>query len=213
MIVDERAASYVRSLISESDAVLDAIAREARKDYVPIIRPETGELLKVLLLMKKPMHILEIGTAVGYSAIYMSRYIPDGAHISTIESYEPRVVKARENFQLAGVTDRITLHSGDASKVLPTLDESYDFVFMDAAKGQYMCFFDEVYRLLAPGGILVSDNVLQDGEILESHFTVPKRNRTIHDRMREYLYMLKHREGLETTVLTIGDGIALSVKG
>lgn len=212
MMVDERAASYVRSLISEHDGILESIAREARQDYIPIIRPETGELLKLLLLMKRPVRILEIGTAVGYSAIYMSRYIPEDAHITTIENYEPRVAKARENFLRAGAAEQITLHFGDAAKVLPTLDGQYDFVFMDAAKGQYMHFLEMVYQLMAPGGVLVSDNVLQDGEILESHFTVPRRNRTIHDRMREYLYTLKHHEGLETAVLTVGDGIAVSTK-
>lgn len=212
MIVEERAASYVRSLIPETDELLDSIAEEARREYIPIIRPETGEFLKVLLLIKRPLKILEIGTAVGYSAIYMSRYMPEGAHITTIENYEPRVIKARENISRAGEKDRITLHFGDAAEILPALDEQYDFVFMDGAKGQYMHFLETVYRLLAPGGVLVSDNVMQDGEILESHFTVPKRNRTIHDRMREYLYMLKHYEGLETAVLTVGDGVAVSTK-
>lgn len=212
MIVEERAASYVRSLVSEKDGVLDSIAKEARREYIPIIRPETEELLKVLLLVKKPLRILEVGTAVGYSAIYMSRYIPENAHITTIENYEPRVAAARRNIERAGVADRITLFFDDAEKLLPTLDAQYDFIFMDGAKGQYMHFLEDIYRLLAEGGILVSDNVMQDGEILESHFTVPKRNRTIHDRMRAYLYALKHYEGLETAVLTVGDGLAVSTK-
>lgn len=212
MIVENRVASYVRSLIPDVDETLFRIGEEARRQHIPIIRPETGELLKVLLLLKRPLGILEIGTAVGYSALYMSRYMPEAAHITTIESYEPRVVMARENIRRAGEEKRITLHFDDAARVLPTLHAGYDFVFMDAAKGQYMHFLEEVYRLLAPGGVLVSDNVLQDGELLESHFTVPKRNRTIHDRMREYLYTLKHHEGLETAVLTVGDGIAVSTK-
>lgn len=212
MIAEERAVSFVRSLIPEEDALLTELAGEARACHVPIIRPETGELLKLLLLVKRPVNILEIGTAVGYSAIYMSRYMGRDGHITTIENYEPRIAKARENFSRFGLSERITLLAGDAEEILPSLSGAYDFIFMDGAKGQYLCFLDCLFRLLAPGGILVSDNVLQDGEILESHFTVPKRNRTIHDRMREYLYALKHYEGLETAVLTVGDGLAVSTK-
>ncbi len=212
MIVEERAASFVRSLITEEEPLLLKIAKEARMNNVPIIRPETGELLKLLLLLKKPAHILEIGTAVGYSAIYMSRYMAEDGHITTIESYGPRIEKAKENFALAGALESITLLEGDAGDILPGLTGQYDFIFLDGAKGQYIHFLDWIYRLLSDGGILVSDNVLSDGEILESHFMVPKRNRTIHGRLREYLYRLKHYQGLETAVLTVGDGLSVSVK-
>lgn len=212
MIVEERAASFVRSMIAEEDMVLECIGKEALAEHIPIIRPETAELLKVLILTTGPKRILEIGTAVGYSAIYMSRYIPKDAHITTIENYNPRIKKAIENFTRAGAADKITLLAGDAADILPTLSDTYDFIFMDGAKGQYINFLQYVYDIMAPGGLLISDNVLQDGEILESHFTVPKRNRTIHDRMREYLYTLKHYKGLETAVLTVGDGVALSTK-
>ena len=211
-MVDERAVSYIRSLIAEPDAVLCEIAREARAEYIPIIRPETGDLLRVLLCTKRPKHILEIGTAVGYSAIYMGAVTGGDCHITTIENYAPRAQQARKNIERAGMSARIRLIEEDAMTALPALSEQFDFVFMDAAKGQYIHFLDPVYRLLCPGGVLVTDNVLQDGEILESHFTVPKRNRTIHDRMREYLYTLKHYEGLHTAVLTVGDGLAVSVK-
>lgn len=211
-MIDERTVSYVRSLIEDPGEVLCDIAEEARAEYVPIIRPETGDVLKVLLQIKKPVHILEIGTAVGYSAIYMGTVTDASCHITTIENYAPRVIQARKNIDRAGMQERICLLEGDAMDVLPELSEQYDFVFMDAAKGQYIHFLEPVYRLMRPGAILVTDNVLQDGEILESHFTVPKRNRTIHDRMREYLYALKHYEGLSTAVLTVGDGLAVSVK-
>lgn len=212
MLVEERAASYVRSLIHDEDDIVEEIGKQAITDFVPIIRPETREFLKVLFKQKKPLRVLEIGTAVGYSAICMSRWLPEDGHITTIENYPPRIEQAKENFVKAGAESRITLLEGDAKDVLKELTGCYDFIFMDAAKGQYLHFFDDVLRLLAPEGVLVSDNVLQEGEILESHFTVPKRNRTIHHRLREYLYTIKNHPILDTAVLTVGDGMAVSVK-
>ncbi len=132
--------------------------------------------------------------------------------ITTIENYAKRIPIAQENFCRAGRTDQITLLAGDAADILKTLEGSYDLIFMDAAKGQYIHFFEDVLRLLAPGGVLVSDNVLQDGDIIESKFAVERRNRTIHKRMREYLYVLTHHEALTTTILPVGDGLAVSVK-
>lgn len=158
------------------------------------------------------MRILEVGTAVGFSALLMSEYMPEGAHITTIEKYEKRIPIARENFRKAGKDDVITLIEGDAMEVLKSLDGPYDLIFMDAAKGQYPHYLPEVLRLLAPGGVLMSDNVLQDGNLIESRFAVERRDRTIHSRMREYLYTLKHHENLETSILPLGDGVALSVK-
>lgn len=212
MLVEERAASYVRSLIRDEDAVVEMIGKQALAEYVPIIRPETREVLKVLIKQNRPLCVLEIGTAVGYSAICMSRWLPVDGRITTIENYPPRIAKAKENFVLAGVESKITLLEGDAKDVLKGLTGCYDFIFMDAAKGQYLHFLDDVFRLLAPNGTLVTDNVLQEGEILESHFTVPKRNRTIHHRLREYLYTIKNHPMLDTAVLTVGDGMAISVK-
>ena len=119
---------------------------------------------------------------------------------------------ARENFKRAGKESVITLLTGDAKEVLPTIEEPFDFIFMDAAKGQYIHFLPEVLRLLKSGGTLISDNVLQDGDIIQSRFAVTRRNRTIHKRMREYLYTLTHHEELTTAVLPIGDGITVSVK-
>lgn len=212
MIVDERFTSYINSLESgDSDFVLE-LAKEAEDTYVPIIRKETASLLKTLIAMKQPKRILEVGTAIGYSAIIMSEHMPQGCTITTIEKYEKRIPIARENFKKAGKEDVITLIEGDAQEVLAQLTGTFDFIFMDAAKGQYGSFFPDIMRLLAPGGILVSDNVLQDGDIIESRYAVTRRNRTIHTRMREYLYELKHNEALQTSIITIGDGVALSVK-
>ncbi len=166
----------------------------------------------MLLLVKRPMRVLEVGTAVGFSALLMSEYLPEGAVITTIENYEKRIPIARENFRRAGKEEQITLLPGDAAEVLKTLEEPYDFIFMDAAKGQYIHFLPEVLRLLTPGGLLVSDNVMQDGSVIESRFCVERRDRTIHARMREYLYELKHHALLETSIVPLGDGVALSVK-
>ena len=138
--------------------------------------------------------------------------MPKDGHIITIENYEKRIPVARANFARAEKEDKITLLEGDALEVMKTLEGPYDFIFMDAAKGQYIHYMPEVLRLLAPEGVLMSDNVLQDGDITQSRFAVERRNRTIHSRMREYLYELKHHEGLRTSILPLGDGVALSVK-
>ena len=212
MVVDERLVTYINSLDCGNTEILDTIEREALDSYVPIIRKEMQSFLKLLLAMQKPKRILEVGTAVGFSAILMAEYNPYPCEIVTIENYEKRIPIARENFARAGKEQQITLIEGDATDVLKTLEEPFDMIFMDAAKGQYINFMPDILRLLKKDGVLVSDNVLQDGDIIESHFVVTRRNRTIHKRMREYLYELTHRDDLVTAVLPIGDGITLSSK-
>ena len=209
---NERIAVYLRSLESPENPLLEEIEQDALASYVPIIRKETQSLLKTLLTMLRPARVLEVGTAVGFSALLMSEYLPEDAHITTIEKYEKRIPIARQNFRRAGKEEQITLIEGDAMEVLKSLDGPFDFVFMDAAKGQYPHYLPEVLRLLTPGGVLMSDNVLQDGSLIESRFAVERRDRTIHSRMREYLYELKHREDLMTSILPLGDGVALTVK-
>ncbi len=212
MIVDERLVTYINSLDKGNTAVLDQIEREALESYVPIIRKDMQSFLKLLLTVQKPMRILEVGTAVGFSAILMAEYAPEGCQVVTIENYDKRIPIAKQNFERAGKSDQITLLEGDATEVLKTLEEPFDMIFMDAAKGQYINFMSDVLRLLKKDGVLVSDNVLQDGDIIESHFIVERRNRTIYKRMREYLYELTHRDDLVTSVLPVGDGITVSVK-
>ena len=212
MIVDERIVTFINSLETENSEILEAVEQEALSTYVPIIRKEMQSFLKVLLMIQKPMCILEVGTAVGFSALLMSEAAPEGCRITTIENYEKRIPIARENFRRAGKEEQITLIEGDAMDVLKTLEGSFDFIFMDAAKGQYIRYMPQVLRLLRPGGTLVTDNVLQDGDIIESRFAVERRNRTIHSRMREYLYDLKHHELLTTSIIPLGDGVAVSVK-
>ena len=212
MIVDERMVTYIRSLERPENPVIEAIEQEALENFVSIIRTETQSLLRTLIAVNRPERILEVGTATGYSALLMSEHMPEGSTITTIEKYEKRIPIARNNFKRAGKEEQITLIEGDALEVMKTLEGPYDFIFMDAAKGQYIHYMPEAVRLLADGGILMSDNVLQDGDIIESRFAVERRNRTIHSRMRDYLYELKHSNVLETSIIPLGDGVALSIK-
>ena len=212
MITDERFSSYLNSLYGDNTLLLQQLEEEAHRDNVPIIRKETQQLLKVLLSLKQPSAILEVGAAIGFSSILMAQYNPAECKITTIENYEKRIPIAKENIKKAEKDKVITLLEGDATEILKQLEGPYDFIFMDAAKAQYIVFLPEVKRLLAPGGMLISDNVLQDGDVVQSRFAVTRRNRTIHKRMREYLYALTHDEELTTSVLTVGDGVTISVK-
>lgn len=204
--------AFINSFDKGNTPFLNQIEKEARADAVPIVRTQTQNLLRFLMAAHRPRNILEVGTAVGFSALLMSEYAPEGCRITTIEKYEKRIPVARENFRRAGKEDAITLLEGDAAEILRTLDGTYDFIFMDAAKGQYLHFLPDAVRLLGEGGLLVSDNVLQDGDVLESRFAVTRRNRTIHARMRDYLYELTHHELLETVILPVGDGVSLSTR-
>jgi len=211
-MVDERTVSFINSLDPGNPEYLDEIEEYALKTYVPIIRKDMQAYLRYLMCSIKPMKILEVGAAIGFSALLMSEYAPEGCKITTIENYEPRIPIAKGNFEKCGKADVITLLEGDAFEILPTLNEEFDFIFMDAAKGQYINFLPEIMRLLKAGGVLVSDNVLQDGDIIESKYAITRRNRTIHTRMRDYLYELKHNDKLTTAILPVGDGITISYK-
>lgn len=212
MFTENRTTAFINSLDRGNTKLLNQIEKEAKRDRVPIIRQEMQSFLRVLLAAVKPRAILEVGTAVGFSALLMCEYGEPDLKLTTIEKYEKRIPVAKANFKRAGREEQITLLEGDAAELLKELSGSYDLIFMDAAKGQYIHFLPEVLRLLAPGGILLSDNVLQDGDIIESRFAVERRDRTIHSRMREYLYTLTHHPQLVTTVLPLGDGVTVSVK-
>ena len=212
MIVDERMVTYINSLDMGNTPLLNEIEKEAIETYVPVIRREMQSFLKVLLSIHRPLRVLEVGTAIGFSTLLFCEYGPKDMKITTIEKYEKRLPIARENFKRAGREAQITLLEGDAAEILKTLEEPYDLIFMDAAKGQYIRFLPDVLRLMKPGSILISDNVLQDGDIIESHYAVERRNRTIYKRMREYLYELKHNECLMTSILPLGDGVTVSVR-
>lgn len=212
MITDERMRTYIRSLDDGNTPFLEELYRRARKDDVPVIRRDTQNVLKTILKLKRPKNILEVGTAIGFSTLLICEYGPKDLHITTIENFEKRIAAAKENFRACGMENRITLLEGDAGKILKELSGPYDMIFMDAAKGQYIHWLEDVKRLLAPSGILLSDNVLQEGDIIESRYLVERRNRTIHRRMRDYLTELTHSEDLTTSILCVGDGLSLSVK-
>ena len=209
MIGDERLETFLNSMDPELPGELFSLEQRALADHVPIIRRGTRSFLRWILAERRPGRILEIGTAVGFSALFMAWYAPEPVRIVTVEQDARRIAEARKNFAAAGRQKQITLLEGDAAEILPELTGPFDMVFMDAAKGQYPSLLPQAKRLLADGGILVTDTVLQEGDILESRFAVRRRDRTIHKRMRGYLYTLAHDEDLVCTVLPVGDGLAV----
>ena len=216
----ERMEVFIEAMTPPGPVHLQDLELEALAAGVPIIRPQTQNLLRFFLTMKRPSRILEIGTAVGFSALFMQHYAPAECRIITIEKDRVRAQKARENFarygriSTEGGQTGITLMEGDAIEVLGGIreDESFDLVFMDAAKGQYIRFLPDAVRLLGSGGLLITDNILQEGEVLSSRFAVTRRNRTIHARMRTYIRALMEEERRETLLLPTGDGAAVSLK-
>ncbi len=204
--------SYIESLDRPEPEYIEKLASEARTARIPIIRPAMMDFLRTMILIHRPMSILEIGTAIGFSALYMREYAPDGCRITTIENYAPRISAAKENFARFDDTGQITLLEGDATELIRELAVPYDLIFMDGPKGQYINMYDDVKRLQEPGGLLISDNILQDGDILESRYAVTRRDRTIHARMREYLYQLTHDDDYSTSILPVADGATLSVR-
>ena len=215
MVIDERLSTYIDSISWHIPEYLKEVERVAQEKEVPIIRRSMQSLLIFLVKLRKPKAVLEIGTAVGFSSMLMSEYIDDDTVLDTIEKVPARIADAKRNFSKYGKTDRINLLEGDADRILRELvsaGKKYDFVFMDAAKGQYMNFLEPILDLLEKDGMLVTDNVLQDGDIIQSRYAVTRRDRTIHGRMREYLYHLTHSDMFETVVLPVGDGVTLSIK-
>lgn len=207
---EERVLVFMESMAPQTTPFLHQLEKEALADAVPVIRPQTRSLIQFLMLAAKPRRILEVGTGTGFSACLMLTYAPEDAVITTIERDQERIRRAQENFR--STAGRIRLLEGDAADILPSLEGSFDFIFMDAAKGQYIHFLPEILRLLPEGGLLLSDNIFKEGEILESRYAVKRRNRTIHKRMRDYLHSLTHDPALQTLLLQEGDGAALTLK-
>lgn len=245
-----RVNSFLESFISDDEGKLNDIYLDARARGIPVIRKNTKELLKLLILMSGPEKILEVGAAVGYSALYMDS-VSKGRGISpkivTIELEEERADEAEENFRkLLGIetknirdtmeecctsggdalenygstsddklNNNITLLRGDAYEVMKKMDVqhygTFDMIFIDAAKAQYKNYMEEAIRLSHKGTIIITDNILLDGEIIESHFLVEKRDRTVHDKMREFLKNIKNDERLSTVLLSVGDGMSVSI--
>lgn len=215
MITDERTATYIESLSGGNTPFLEEIEKKALEDGVPVIRRATQSLIRYILASNKPMNILEVGAAVGFSALFMATYGPEGVHITTIENYEKRIKVAKENIANSEYSDNVELICADAMDTLTKLcDEGkcYDMIFIDAAKAQYINYLPLAKNMLRKGGILITDNVLFDGDIVQSRFAVRRRDRTIHARMREFLRTLSDDKDMVTTVLPIGDGMTISVK-
>lgn len=209
---DDYISKYIRVLQPPYEGTLNDIEEEALDNNVPIVPHETARFLSVILSMQKPENILEIGTAVGFSASLMSQYLKKGGHITTIDRYDIMLKDAKKNIARMGIEDRITILEGDANDILPTLTGPYDVIFMDAGKGQYMHFLPHCLRMLKAGGILIADDILQGGYIAQSRYTVERRQRTIHKRLRNFLWEITHNPILETCLLPVGDGIALCYK-
>jgi len=212
-IMDERMEVFLESFLPDLPPYLEEIACVSEENHVPIIRQQTRKLLSFIIKTRNISLILEIGTAIGYSSLCMA--YDNDVKIDTIEKVHYRVSQAKDYFDLYDRKGCINLIEGDALDILPGLvkeNKKYDMVFMDAAKGQYPIFAETAYALLNTGGIMVTDNVMQEGEILESRYAVRRRNRTIHTRMREFLYEYTHSELWESMILPIGDGVMISVK-
>ncbi len=211
-----RIRDFIMSYSKDDEGLLGDIYSKAIEKDVPIIRRDTADFLRVMISIVRPKNVLEVGTAVAYSTIYIAEVLNSinqshDWHIDTCEMDEERIAEAENNISSSDYMGIINLIKGDAALSLKSLGGSYDFVFIDAAKAQYMDYLDESLRLSHPGTVIITDNILSDGDVLESHFLVEKRDRTIHDRMRDYLYRIKNDERLETAILSIGDGVAVSV--
>lgn len=207
---------YIREYLWDIEPKDEGLTREleieAEETDVPIIPLEVKSLLTTLLEMKRPKRILEIGTAIGYSAIVMSKYLREDGSIDTIERNPVMMVRAEENIKKAGLEDCITMHKGTAEEILPLLEGPYDFVFIDAAKGQYKLFFELTKDMLAPEGIIMADNVLHKGMVAKERLDIPRRQRTIHSRMQTFFHDILHSEEFKSSVLPIGDGVAICYK-
>ena len=215
MVEHERFESFLESIPDGLPEYLTDFEIEKIKENIPIIRKGSQRIIRFMLEMKKPLNILEVGTATGFSTVFMLEFLNKKAKITTIEKMEERAVKAEKNFNKFDKNKQITLIKGDATDILSELvskDKTYDFIFMDAAKGQYINFLENIKKLLVSGGILITDNMLQEGRLLDSRYTVVRRDRTIHSRMREYVNALLTDKKFETMLLESGDGMAVSIK-
>lgn len=215
MITDLKAESYIESLIKYNSDLCEDIGEEAVNSDVPIIRRSTESFLKFVLEMKKPKNILEVGTAVAYSTILMAENTASDTFITTIEKFKPRILLAKENIKRAALNKRINLLEGDAASILKRLvleNKKFDFIFMDAAKAQYINWLPDILKLMECNALLLSDNVLQDGDVAGSKYALVRRNRSIYSRMRKYLYEITHNDLLSSAILPVGDGIALSMR-
>ena len=219
MVVDERLTAYLHSLDGDPDSFFKNLRSLADRENVPIIRRETERFLKTLLLLKKPERILEIGTGIAYSTLVFAEYGKQVKELITIENYPPRIEEAKTYIQKYLCEEKekdrelsIELLEKDAKEAIAHVSGTFPFIFLDGPKAQYIVMLPVLKKLLSPGGILLADNVLQDGELIDSRYATPRRQRTIHERMREFIWEVMHDPQLETTLLTVGDGMTLSIR-
>ena len=212
MLVEKYLEDYVLNLLPDCEGELGELQKESYKLGLPIIPKDVVKLLGFVLGLHRPVNILEIGMAVGFSASFMAGFLPEGGHITTIDRYPLMIERAKANFKKFGLEDKITILEGDANDILKELKGPYDFIFMDAAKGQYINILPDVLRVLRVGGVIMADDILQDGRVAMGYDEVPKRQRTIHKRLNEFLDTINNSPNLRTSILTIGDGVALIQK-
>ena len=211
-LVENYIHEYLENLQPFCEGELGQLQKTSYEKEVPIIPKDVVQFLGVDLSIIKPKKILEIGMAVGFSASYMTGFLQEGGHLTTIDRFDVMIKQAKENFKRLGVEDKVTILEGNANDILPTLDEQYDFIFMDAAKGQYIQILPDVLRLLKKGGVIIADDILQEGRVAQAYEEVPKRQRTIHKRMNEFLNEITNNPKLKSSILTIGDGVAFIQK-
>jgi predicted O-methyltransferase YrrM len=215
LIVDKNVSGYIKSFEKDLREELAEIEEYGIKNEVPIIKKDAQSLLRFAIKSFKPEQILEIGTAIGFSSCLMAEYMPASAKIHTIEKMPERIEIAKSNIKKTGNENKITVLEGDASEILTDLSSKgmkFDFVFMDAAKAQYPDYFAKIDSMLTSGGILLADNILQEGSVAESKFSVPRRERTIHIRMREFLSIVMNSSDYNSVIVPIGDGMLLCTK-
>ena len=211
-LIQKEITEYLQSIQPSFPGVLGEIHQNALREGFPVAPPETARLLAFLVTLTKPKNALEIGCAVGFSASLIATHMAEGGKVTTMDRYAYMLARAYPNIEKMGLTDRITILEGDAADILPTLTEQYDFIFLDAAKGQYGRFMKDCLRVLKVGGILVADDVLQEGALAKDRLDTPRRQRTTHTRMNDFLRVLSHTDGLETSIIPIGDGVAVAMK-
>lgn len=211
-VVDKEVVEFLREEQKPLDGSLGEIERQANKEGVPIIPHETVVFLNLLLGQIKPKQILEIGAAIGFSSSLMAQHVGDEGHVTTIDRYDVMIKKARKNYEVLGLTDKVTLLEGQAADILSTLEGPYDFIFMDSAKSKYYDFFPDCMRLLKKGGMLIVDDVLQGGTILAPKEEIPKNRRTIHRKLNAFLDVVMHHPSLESSIVPLGDGLLMVVK-
>ncbi|MBL1228978.1 O-methyltransferase [Enterococcus sp. BWB1-3] len=211
-VVKKELLDFMREKQKKLPGELGVVEEEAHADGVPVIPHETVVFLQFLLGQIKPKNILEIGAAIGFSSSLMAQYVGEDGHVTTIDRFDVMIKKAKKTYERLNLTDKVTLLEGEAADILPTLNESYDFIFMDSAKSKYIEFLPNCLRLLRVGGVLMVDDVFQAGTILEPLEDIPRGKRAIHRKLNEFLETVMAHPDLTSSLVPLGDGIILITK-